>query len=77
MNQNLTLCSFWLDTSFQSKYNLKPFNFGGVAEGFVIDGGGSKEAAAACKLETVGGLQAELEDVKPVLDLAVQQVRRF
>jgi len=75
-DQHPVLKQFLSDTSFQSKYNLKPFNFGGVAEGFVIDGGGSKEAAVACKLETVGGLQAELEDVKPVLDLAVQQVRK-
>jgi len=74
------------DTSFQTKYNLKPFNFG-LTTGFVSE-------KASSKLKTTNQDRSEdikkepssqtppvatnLSDVKiePVLDLAVQQVRK-
>lgn len=100
------LKQFLQDTSFQTRFNLKPYDFG-MAEGFVIDSGGSQPRSPApadgsadvpCqdvkpRQETgpsqddgprerrdsssvCGGLEQELEEVKPVLDLAVHQVRK-
>ena len=65
------------DTSFQTRYNLKPFNFG-VTTGFVSD---KKNNDRSEVKEETGGhkpLKPTLSDVKiePLLDLATGQVRK-
>ena len=65
------------DTSFQTRYNLKPFNFG-VTTGFVTDK--KNNVRSEVKEESAGHkpLKPSLSDVKiePLLDLATGQVRR-
>ena len=65
------------DTSFQTRYNLKPFNFG-VTTGFVTDK--KTNTRSEVKEEAAGHkpLKPTLSDVKiePLLDLATGQVRK-
>jgi len=67
------------DTSFQTRYNLKPFNFG-VTTGFVSDKK-STSSRSEVKEEPERGhkpLKPSLSDVKiePLLDLAADQVKK-
>merc|ERR1719219_1637457 len=64
------------DTSFQTRYNLKPFNFG-VTTGFVSD----KSSTSRSEVKEESGhqpLKPTLSDVKiePLLDLAADQVKK-
>ena len=68
------------DTSFQTRFNLKPFNFG-VTTGFVSDK--KNDARSEVKDEPETGqthkpLKPTLSDVKiePLLDLAADQVKK-
>jgi len=72
------------DTSFQTKYNLKPFNFG-VTTGFVSEQSSTKlkeiqrsEVKQEPQVEGHKPLKPTLSDVKiePLLDLAADQVRK-
>jgi hypothetical protein len=70
------LKQFLQDTSFQSKFNLKPFDLGGGLSGFVTAGaGGEKSAGLEENSSSVSGGLLEVK-IEPVLDLAVQQVQK-
>ena len=56
-DQHPVLKQFLTDTTFQTKYNLKPYNFAGLAEGFVIDsGGGGGSISDGGGLPSSGGM---------------------
>ena len=68
------------DTSFQTRYNLKPFNFG-VTTGFLSDKKSNTRSEVKEEPETGQGhkpLKPTLSDVKiePLLDLAADQVKK-
>jgi len=76
------------DTSFQTKYNLKPFDFG-VTTGFVSEQSSTKhkslqrsdikkEPQSEVSIQTHKPLKPSLSDVKiePLLDLAADQIRK-
>ena len=68
------------DTSFQTRYNLKPFNFG-VTTGFVTDKKSDNRSEVKEEPETGQGhkpIKPTLSDVKiePLLDLAADQVKK-
>ena len=70
---NLLLKQCLQDRSFETKYNLKPFDFG-VTTGFVSESNNGKAAVS----RSVQKEEEEKADVKiePVLDLAVEQVKK-
>ena len=70
---NLLLKQCLQDRSFETKYNLKPFDFG-VTTGFVSERSNSKAAISRSEQKE----EEEKADVKiePVLDLAVEQVKK-
>jgi hypothetical protein len=72
------LKQFLQDTSFQSKFNLKPFDLGGGLSGFVTAGGAGGEKSAGLEENSSAAAASGLLEVKiePVLDLAVQQVQK-
>jgi hypothetical protein len=73
------LKQFLQDTSFQSKFNLKPFDLGGGLSGFVTAGAGAGgEKSAGLEENSSAATASGLLEVKiePVLDLAVQQVQK-
>ena len=68
------------DTSFQTRYNLKPFNFGGTT-GFVSEKKNNVRSEAKDELAESSGhkpLKPSLSDVKiePLLELATGQVKK-
>jgi hypothetical protein len=71
------LKQFLQDTSFQSKFNLKPFDLGGGLSGFVTAGGAGAEKSAGLEESSSSASSGLLEvKIEPVLDLAVQQVQK-
>ena len=68
------------DTSFQTRYNLKPFNFGGTT-GFVTDKKNNARSELKDEVAESAGhkpLKPTLSDVKiePLLELATGQVKK-
>lgn len=76
-NSNALLKQCLSDTSFQQKYNLKPFDFG-VATGFVSE---EMTKTPTIKKEPMSNTEIECGDlsevkIEPVMDLAVEQVKK-
>jgi hypothetical protein len=80
-SNNTILKQFLQDTSFQTKFNLKPFDLGGGLSGFMSAGSAAQQKrsaaeedeAAATAAANSGLLEVKIE---PVLDMAVQQVQK-
>ena len=77
---NAILRQFLQDTTFQAKFNLKPFDLGGGLSGFLTATAAGQdekrpklEAAETAAASSSGLLEVKIE---PVLDLAVQQVQK-
>jgi hypothetical protein len=68
------------DMSFQRKYNLKPFDFDGLAASGFLAGTDARvkmeteEAGASCSV-TKGEEGSTLMSIEPVLSLAIEQIR--
>lgn len=68
------------DTSFQKKYNLKPFDIGGLGTAFKAEvkmevGESSKSEGEGEAVGAVCGVDIAQERIEPMLSLAIEQLR--